>query len=405
MKKIFIFIICFFLGISSLFADTSDIFKGQLPENRKLGPVLLKYLQEGALEDKEKSNVKYVKFWFTTFDSENDRYAIEGREIFTKNGVDYTDDVEWALVGNGKSFAIQMLNKETRLERSYGLGAATYGQKKSMNTYCKGATEEIEDVAKKMTDAEYEEYSKKIETGRIYSKEVVTTSFERSFSSEDFLIAYWKISGKKLKRSDYLNFLIACRNKIYREFHDDEFELENEIDKIKIEVDNKIASLDLSKSYQVSERINFGKYDFDNEGYSLSLDSDSFFVMNQEYSSRAEENSDAYRDLIIKPSNYKNYNFMPIARKEAQEILEKRKSETGNVNRSISTIITFHFLDANSSEYKEFSKYWNGRKEILASGSFIDNPIPLVIVIDSMDAFSSLNNGINVEYIGEIISK
>ncbi len=186
----------------------------------------------------------------------------------------------------------------------------------------------------------------------------------------------------------------ACRNKTYLKYHDDEFELENQIDNIKKEVDGLIEKVDLSKSYQFANNITFGKYDFESSGYTISPKEGLVFVMSQEDSRKADKFSDSGREITLEPVNYTDFNFMPMERKDAQKLLDNRKDYGGTVDRNITTIITFHFLPIDSTEQKNASKSWTGK------GS-----IPLAIKIDFIDAFSKLPENIETEYLGEIIKK
>ena len=403
MKKLFLLVFCVFLSIIKIFATESDVYKGQLPANRKLGPVLLKYLEDGAKEEKEKSNVEEVKFFYKSFNSKDDKYYIEGQEIYKKDGIRRLSKIRYGFAGDGKNFSMQML---FYWDEEVGVTSVLDVYKdQRMNKICKSSCSEISSYAKKMTDKEYEEYSNKINSGRFYSQEVFGLDSRMFCNAESLLIGYWKLTGKKLTRSDYINFLKACRYDTYLKYHDDEFELENQIDNIKKEVDSLISSFDLSAKYQFADSMIFGKYNFEKSGYPLVLNSDNenMFIQKQKSNKTASENSDAGRKIIIKPVNYKDFNFIPVERKRAQQMLEQRKGDSGNVNREICSIITFHFLSADSAEYKQLAKYWNGRTERISSIEILENPIPIAIMIDSIDAFSSFPDSIDAEYIGEVL--
>lgn len=417
MKKLLIFITYIFLIVTTIFAfDTSDVQKGTLPSNRKFGPVFLKWLQDSVDEELSKKEIKDIRFWIKTFDEQNEKYKLDAEAVYTVNGIDMTRELSFVFAGNKNSFSAQLLEMITYETKTEGWGNNDYGNKKIMNSICKTNVTELENLAKKITDTEYEKAVRQIETGRICSKCVISTSFKNLLTPEDCLIAYWKITDKKLTRSDYINFLKACRNSIYVKYQDDEFEFENQIDKIKKEVDDLIKNFDLSKNYQISQTVKFGKYNFDSEGYALSLDKDVLFVIRQDNGYAASENSDSYRSIVVKPENYTDFNFLPMKRLEAQELLEKRKYDNGYINRNIDTVINFHFLTADTKEYKQLAKYWNGRKEKLSSGDsfqIVENPITFPIVIDSVDAFSSFTkdnlwgppekeSGFAIDYFGEI---
>ena len=402
MKRIFVLISCMLLTLSSIFAIESEVYKGQLPTNRKLGPVLLKYLEDGAKEEKEKDNVEEVKFFYKSFNSKDDKYYVEGHVIYQKDGKLRSREVEYGLAGDGKTFSMQML---AYWKRDVGhMADMDMNKAKIMNSICKASCSEISNYAKKMTDKEYEEYSNKINSGKFYSQEVFGLDFSKFCNAESLLIGYWKLTGKKLTRSDYLNFFKACRYDTYLEYHDDEFELENQIDNIKKEFDTRVANFDLSKKYQFADSMIFGKYNFEKSGYPLVFNSDneSLFIQNQKSDTKASENSDAGRKILIKPVNYKDFNFIPVERNRAQQMLEQRKGGSGVVNREICSIITFHFLPADSAEYKQLSKYWNGRSERISSKEVLENPIPIAIVIDEIDAFSEFPDNIDADYIGEV---
>lgn len=400
MKRIVTCICCFIVGMALLCAETtSAVQKGKLPAGKKIGPVLWEYLQE------VNPAVKDYKAVFKTLDSINEQYLVEARCIFLEHDVEMEKELEFAIIGKGSSFSIQLQKSVMYVAEEKGWGQKFFSSRKSMNTHCKNVVSEIEALASKMSDSEYEAARYAMDIERTSSGKVISAAHENILKAEDFLIAYWKLSKKNLSRSDYLNFLKACKNDVYRKYHDDEFELENRIDEVKAEVDNRIANFDTSKRYKVYYTMEFGKYNFEEGGYPVELEEGTFFILKQEHSIEVEKMSDANRQIAIEPVNYAAYNFIPIDRKNAQTLLESRKSNiSGNVNRTIDTIIAFRFLDLDSTEAKNFSKFW---KEIGTKKKTEELPIPMVITVDAIQAFTSLDerNPFNIDYIGEIVQK
>lgn len=213
--------------------------------------------------------------------------------------------------------------------------------------------------------------------------------FAQVLDTKEAFYIYLKGSNYSLTEDDYLNYAEYVETDVFKKYHNDEFEWEDQFAKIKENFDKKISDSGLNKEYTVATKIDFGKYDSEKGGYTVEIPDSTFFPMEQ-MNWRAPFNSIIYKKIALKLDSLSSYNLIPMSKEDAKKLLDSRKSSSGNVDRSVMILVKYKLADFNSNEYKNFEK--------LA----LDNGyLPLVGIISEIEVYDTANH--KQEKIGNLI--
>ncbi len=212
---------------------------------------------------------------------------------------------------------------------------------------------------------------------------------------ETALYAFFKGTGTDLT-DEYLPYAKVIENSIYTKYHNDPFEWEEQFAKIKGNFNKKVQDVDFNQEYRMSTTVEFGDYDFENQGYKVSIEKETFFPMSSVYYVTGGENpgSDSYfrNDFGLKIQDLDKYNFIAMDKNAAKTFLQGRKNRYGDINKQLVISFKYKLADFNSKEYNKF-----------AATIAQDNRIPLVgIVQGAIEVFDKENN---YKKIGELTIK
>ena len=94
---------------------------------------------------------------------------------------------------------------------------------------------------------------------------------------ENGYFIYLKGSNTKITDAEYLNYAKVVERDTYDKYRNDEFEWEEQFGKLKNKFNESITNADLETTYTVVTAVEFGDYDFTNEGFQFLLEKAHFF--------------------------------------------------------------------------------------------------------------------------------
>ena len=217
---------------------------------------------------------------------------------------------------------------------------------------------------------------------------------EKVLSRENAYYIYLKGTKKKITENEYLNYAKVVESQIYKKYKNDEFEWEDQFTSLKQKFDKAIVEADLDSTYVVVTAVDFGNYDFTNEGFSVSIDKNTYFKL-YGFSERYEASKDSvFRNHVAyKLIGFEKYNFFAMPKADAKIFLQGRKDSYGDVNREVTLQIFYKIAKFDSKEYKTFAD-WATTADYL----------PIVGTIEKIEVFDASDSH-NVKKIGELVSK
>lgn len=165
--------------------------------------------------------------------------------------------------------------------------------------------------------------------------------------------------------------------KDWQQFHEDEFEWEdhkaNDVKAIQDEI-SSFKNYKEKKCYAVTS-AEFGKYDFEKEGYPVDIAEGVYFQLDKPYNSDATyEERKAIPDMALWLVDFSKYNFFPMSKDKAKTFQTERKDRYGDVNRKIILVIHYSIEDFISTKYKGIEKSFekSGYTPVVANISSIE---------------------------------
>ena len=216
---------------------------------------------------------------------------------------------------------------------------------------------------------------------------------EKILDANSGLFLYLKGSNTKLTEEDYLTYAKGFHSETYKKYSNDEFEWHDQFNIIKQKCNEEIANADFDSTYVIVTSIEFGDYDFTNEGFPVSIGEGTFIPLgnNSGYYKANNYNSIFMNTSALNLHDFHKYNFFKFAKDDAKAFLQGRKNSRGNVNREVNLQITYKIASHDSAEYKNFANL------ALSNGY-----LPVVGIIQSIEVYDAANKN-KVKKIGELI--
>jgi len=145
-----------------------------------------------------------------------------------------------------------------------------------------------------------------------------------------------------------VQFAMDFRNDIYKKYRNDEFEWQDQKQKIKKEIEQLVLSTSTTGNYVMATGIEFGNYDFEKLGFNVSIGEGTYFPF---YASGRYNSNLPQISLVF--VDFTKYNFFPVAKDKANEFLKSRKDSYGNVDRKITLLIHYTIVPASSDDFKK----------------------------------------------------
>ena len=205
---------------------------------------------------------------------------------------------------------------------------------------------------------------------------------------------YLKGTKTKLSAEEELNYAKVFENRIYEQYKNDEFEWDDQFTTIKQNLQKKIEEADLTSVYTVVTGVEFGDYNFTDEGFPVSIGEGTFFPFERPYYWFEAARGSIFLDRIaLKLDSLNKYNFIAMPKADAKAFLQGRKSGSGYVNREVTLEITYKIASFDSKEYKAF-------KDLALDNDYL----PIVGIVEKIKVYDTTDSN-NIKEIGELIKK
>ncbi len=215
-------------------------------------------------------------------------------------------------------------------------------------------------------------------------------------TSEDALYSFFKGTGADLT-DEYLPYAKVIGGSIYTQYHNDPFEWEEKFTQLKNDFNKKVQNINLNQEYTMSTTIEFGDYDFNAQGYKVSIKGETYFPLNSvynvtDYSVNPGDDSYFKNKLGLKIQDLEKYNFIAMEKNAAKTFLQGRKYSSGNINKEVKILLKYKLAAFDSKEYNTF-----------AASLAQENKIPLVGIIQgTIEVYDQEDN---YKKIGELTIK
>ena len=234
------------------------------------------------------------------------------------------------------------------------------------------------------------------------AKKVLTASGQKAEEEKVVLTPetalYSFLKGTESDLSDeYLAYAQVIEGKNYKQFHNDPFEWEDKFSQYKKDFEEKVKNANLDQVYVISTTIEFGDYDFTEQGYKVSINENMFFPMDSVYyttDDSSQPDSDTYfrNGFGLKIQDLEKYTFIPMEKNAAKTFLQGRKNSYGDIRKDIVISFSYKLAAFDSDEYNAF-----------AASIANQNKIPLVGIIQGpIEVYDRYDN---FKKIGELIIK
>lgn len=190
---------------------------------------------------------------------------------------------------------------------------------------------------------------------------------------------YSYVAGSNLTLNENQKMFLIKNDfyKDWQQFHEDEFEWEdhkaNDVKAIQDEI-NTFKNYKEKKYYAVTN-AEFGKYDFEKEGYPVDIAEGVYFQLDKPYNFyyTYEENK-SIPDMALWLVDFSKYNFFPMPKDKAKSFQTERKDRYGDINRNIILVIHYTIEDFTSTKYKGIAKTFekSGYTPVVANISSIE---------------------------------
>lgn len=212
--------------------------------------------------------------------------------------------------------------------------------------------------------------------------------------SLDAFMIYMNLSDTKITEDMNMEYAKTIGHETYEKYSKDEFEQEEKFAGLKEEFKNKVDNANVDGKFAVLLNFEFGDYDFEKEGYKLSISKDTYVPFDSIYSTyysgySIPRNSVLYKRIGLKLIGLEKYNLIPMPKDKAKEFLQARKDSSGYIDRRISILINYEIDSFNSDEHKAWSKITSQNGDLPLSG-----------VISKIEVYDR-----NFNLIGELIQK
>jgi len=164
------------------------------------------------------------------------------------------------------------------------------------------------------------------------------------FNFENVLIAYIKLN-ENIKPADVVDgYMQIYRPTVWKNSHNDEFEMEGKREETVRIINNKVANMDLNKNFTIRTKLPFDEYDFVKGMFSFTpLREGVFFPVHKCCYSGITDHIEVYFD------NGKIVNGLKIPKEQAKTLLSQRRTSYGSINRDVYMKINFLMKESTDS--------------------------------------------------------
>lgn len=155
----------------------------------------------------------------------------------------------------------------------------------------------------------------------------------KSLDKNNAYYVYLKGTNTKITDEEYLNYAKVVEKDTYDKYINDEFEWEEQFGLLKEKFNKSIQDADLEAEYSIVTSVEFGDYNFTNEGFPVSIGEGTFFPFDTfYYDYKASAGSLFKKAVAFKLDSFEKYNFFAMPKSDAKSFLQGRKYSDGSVN-------------------------------------------------------------------------
>lgn len=206
---------------------------------------------------------------------------------------------------------------------------------------------------------------------------------EKAHQYYDSFFAFFKGTNTEITNKVLTKYIQDTNYEVYKKYNKDEFEWNDKLETYKKELTEKIAAYNSKTNLTVVTGMEFANYDFENLGFPVSINPNIFFPIKSEnylYSSMQK--------IALLLKDFSKFNFIYMDKDSANVFVKSRKSTNGNINRNITLLIHFNFMDFTTTEYSNITATIDK-----------DDYYPVVAIIKTIDVYD------NNTKIGELVIK
>ena len=173
--------------------------------------------------------------------------------------------------------------------------------------------------------------------------------------SGDIFIGYYNcflgyLKGSNTELSDKLigEYVNDYDGRFYQRNRNNEFEWPGIAQRFREDLRQAVLNHDMNSEYGVAYSVDFGLYDFNRGGFPIEIRRGTTMSLN----SRGSESK--LSPIAIYLTDLEKYNFFPIDKESANELIKSRIDESGEVNRRLTILIYFKMDSFVGQAYTSF---------------------------------------------------
>ena len=170
--------------------------------------------------------------------------------------------------------------------------------------------------------------------------------YAKEMNYHNLLITYMSETGDTIYTKFVDDWMRAFRKQIWNKYKNDEFELDERREEIKLLISRDLKTYDPNGEYIINTEVEFGEYDFDKQEFSLHPFSTSL-VFNVSSPIAGGTLPPNFKVLFVNPDIVDG---LPMDKKHAKHFIQGRKSG-GYFNRKLTAVIYCKFKSA-TADYK-----------------------------------------------------
>ena len=141
----------------------------------------------------------------------------------------------------------------------------------------------------------------------------------KKMDHKEALLFYFATSKEKIDEKTYEDYIKGYYNSIYEKYNEDEFEKNEQFNKIKSELDDEVKNFDTTSLYTISTKIDIGEYDFYFKGFNCkALDKTSYFAFRE---LDKQEFFEYMKTATVFFNNSDDFNFLQYPEEKAKTFI------------------------------------------------------------------------------------
>lgn len=175
-----------------------------------------------------------------------------------------------------------------------------------------------------------------VSSGSLHAKEI---------NYHNALIAFINLTNDRQYQTFVDDWMRAFRPNIWRQYANDEFELEDRRSEMKEIINGGLNSFVKDEEFEILTSANFGSYDFEDQIFELApFSKTTYFKVGVPRGGGVRK---LPHEFSFKFENPDVLNGFPMSKKEAKQFLKSRKYASGSINKNLNISVTAKPIKAN----------------------------------------------------------